>query len=140
VRVHPRLQVGFEANPAAGEISPIATLFLLHEEGARPGAFLGTSTDRIGSPEGTQTGYLTATRSLGSLPASVYGTVFYSGWDAEWKLPFGAYVEVAPGVTVQPLYDGERTHLMATYARSRWTVSAIWAWLERPGLSASIGF
>ena len=139
-RVHPRLQVGVEANPAAGEFGPIATLFVLHEAGPRPALFLGTSSDRIGSPEGTQSYYATASRNLGSLPASAYVTLNYSEWDDGVNVPFGAYVEVAPGMTLQPMYDGRRTHLLATYAADRYSVSLIWAWLERAGLAASIGF
>ena len=101
---------------------------------------LATSSDRIGSPEGTQSYYATASRNLGSLPASAYVTLNYSEWDDGVNVPFGAYVEVAPGMTLQPMYDGRRTHLLATYAADRYSVSLIWAWLERAGLAASIGF
>ncbi len=139
-RIIPTLQIGFEVNPAAGELAPIATWFVLSEKGWRPTVFLGTSTDRIGSPEGTQTYYMTATRSVAALPVSLYGTVGYSEWDDEWKVPFGGYLEVATGVTIQPMYDGERTHLLANYARERWSASLIWAWLETPGLAVSFGF
>lgn len=113
---------------------------MLHEAGVVPAVFLGTSSDRIGSPEGMQSVYATATRSLGPLPASAYATLHYSEWDAGWNVPFGVYVEVAPGVTIQPMYDGRRTHMLGTYSTGRYSISVIWAWLERAGLAASVGF
>jgi len=136
----PTLQVGFEWNPAANEFAPIATWIVLQQEGVRPTVFLGTSTDRIGSPEGTQTYYATASKAFDRLPVTLYGTVGYSEWDAEWKAPFGGYVEIAHGVSVQGMYDGERTHALAHYARERWNVSLIWAWLESAGLSVAVGW
>jgi hypothetical protein len=139
-RVWSRLQVGVEANPAVDEIGPLATLFLLTEEGARPAAFVGTSSDRIGSPEGTQSYYLTAAKNFDPVPVSAYASLNYSEWDAGWNVPFGAHVEVYPRITIQPMYDGERTHLLANYTADRYSVSLIWAWLETPGIAASFGF
>jgi len=129
-----------EVNPAAGEVGPIATAFVLTEGERRPALFVGTSSDRIGSPEGEQAYYATASKSLGGLPVSVYGTVNYSEWDDGFNLPFGAYVEIAPGLTVQPMYDGQRTHALASYARERFSITVIYAWLERAGIAASVGF
>ena len=139
-RVHPRLQVGAEFNPAVGEVGPIATAFLLTEQGRRPAAFIGTSSDRIGSPEGTQCAYLTVAKNFDPVPVSAYVSLNYSEWDAGWNVPFGAHVEVFPRITIQPMYDGERTHLLATYAGDRFSVSAIWAWLDTPGVAVSAGF
>ncbi len=123
-----------------GEVGPIVTWFVLSEGSIRPTVFLGTSSDRIGSPEGTQSYYATASRSLGSLPATVYGTLNYSEWDEGWNVPFGAYVEIVPRVSVQPMYDGERTHAILTYARDRASVSLVYAWLEDFGIAASFGW
>lgn len=139
-RVFPRLLVGAEVNPAAGEVGPIATWFFLTEGARRPAAFVGTSSDRIGSPEGTQSYYVTAAKNLDPVPVSVYATANYSEWDEGMNFPFGANVEVYPRVTIQPMYDGQRTHLLATYAGDRFSVTLIHAWLERAGIAASIGF
>jgi hypothetical protein len=127
-------------NPVVEEVGPLATWFLVTEEGPRPAAFLGTSSDRIGSPEGTRAYYLTVAKNIDPLPVSIYGTVNYSTWDDGWNLPFGANVEVVPGVTIQPMYDGHRTHLLGTYSAERFSVTLIWAWLERAGFAASVGF
>jgi hypothetical protein len=139
-RILPTLQIGVEYNIAAVEISPSATWFLLTEQGRRPAAFMGTSSDRIGSPEGTQAYYLTVAKNLDPVPVSAYGTVNYSEWDKGWNYPFGANIEIIPRVTIQPMYDGHRTHLLGTYAAERFSVTLIWAWLENAGIAASVGF
>ena len=139
-RAIPTLQVGLELNPAAGEVGPVATWFLLTESGARPAAFLGTSSDRIGSPEGTQSYYLTVAKNLDPVPVSLYGSVNHSEWDRGLNLPFGANIEVLPGITLQPMYDGRRTHLLGVYSAERYSFSLIYAWLERVGIAAAVGF
>ena len=136
----PTLQVGLEFNPAASEVGPIATWFLLPERGRRPAAFLGTSSDRIGSPEGTQCYFLTVAKNVDPVPASIYASVNYSEWDQTINFPFGANLEVLPGITFQPMYDGDRTHLLGTYSAEGFSVTLIYAWLERFGIAASVGF
>ena len=140
LRVIPKLQVGAEFNVAAEEVCPIATWFLLTEEGARPAAFLGTSSDRIGSPAGTQSYFLTVAKNLAFAPVSVYGTLNYSEWDEGWNIPFGANIELGRGLSIQPMYDGNRTHLLGTYATERFSATLIWAWLEEAGVAVSMGF
>ena len=109
-RVIPTLQIGFEVNAAVNEFVPIATWFLSTETKVRPALFLGTSSDRIGSPEGTTLVYATVAKNLGELPAAPYVTVGYSEWDAEWKVPFGVHVDLGEGFSFRPMYDGEETH------------------------------
>ncbi len=128
-----------EYNPSAEEVSPIATWFLLTESERRPAVFLGTSTDRIGTPSG-QAVYATAAKSLGNWSAAPYVTLYYSGWEEELKVPFGVHVDLIHGFSLRPMYDGERTHLTATYSSHRFSVTALYIWLEKPGLAASIGF
>lgn len=136
----PSLQVGAEFNPAAEEVGPIVTWFLLTEQAARPALFLGTSSDRIGSPKRAQSYYATVAKNLDPLPVSAYATLNWSEWDERVNFPFGVNVEILPGVTLQPMYDGHRTHLMATYSAERWSVTLISAWLERAGAAVSVGF
>ncbi len=139
-RVLSSLQVGLEYNPAAGEVGPIATWFLLQEAGLRPAAFLGTSSDRIGSPKGKQSYYLTVAKNLDPVPVSIYGSLNYSEWDAGFNFPFGANFEIYPGITAQLMYDGHRTHLLGMYSAQRFSITLIDAWLERFGIAASVGF
>jgi hypothetical protein len=140
MRVIPTLQLGVEYNLAAGELGPLATWFLLTEGERRPALFLGTSSDRIGSPEGKQAYYLTVTKYLPPLRTSPYVSVNYSEWDEGWNVPFGANVELGGGFSLQPMYDGHRTHLLASYATQRYSATFIWAWLERAGVAVSAGF
>lgn len=136
----PALQIGAEFNPAASEVCPNATWFLLTERSRRPAVFVGTSSDRIGSPKGTQSYYATVAKNLDPLPVSAYATLNWSEWDERVNFPFGVNVELMPGVTLRPMYDGQRTHLLATYSAERWSVTLISAWLERAGAAVSVGF
>jgi len=139
-RVLPTLQLGIEFNPVVSEVAPLATWFLLTETEQRPAVFLGTSSDRIGSPEGTQAYYMTVAKYLPALHVSPYASLNFSEWDDGWNVPFGANVEMGRGVSVQPMYDGHRTHLLGTYATNRFSATLIWAWLERAGAAVSMGF
>jgi hypothetical protein len=138
--VSPRLQVGIEHNPDAGEFGPLFTWFLITEEERRPALFLGTSSDRIGSPEGTQSYYLTAAKHHPTWPVSAYVSLNYSEWDGGLNVPFGATVELGRGFSVQPMYDGQRSHLLLQYNRERYGVSLLWVWLEEAGISFNLGF
>lgn len=138
--LHPRLQVGVEVNPEVDEIGPLVTWFLLTEEDRRPALFLGTSSDRIGSPEGEQSYYLTAAKHHPSWPVSAYVSLNYSEWDEGFNFPFGAEVELGRGFSVRPMYDGQRTHLLLNYYRERYGVSLLYVWLEEFGVSFSLGF
>lgn len=139
-RLAHRLQVGIEHNLDAAEFGPLLTWFLVTEGDSRPALFLGTSSDRIGSPEGTQSYFLTAAKHHPTWPVSAYASLNYSEWDRGLNLPFGAHVELGRGFSVQPMYDGQRSHLLVNYNRQRYGVSLIWAWLEEVGISFNMGF
>lgn len=140
VRLLPMLQVGVEFNPVVEEVGPLATLFLLTETETRPAAFVGTSSDRIGSPKGEQAYFLTASKYLPWLHTSPYVSLNYSEWDEGFNVPFGASVELGYGLSLRPMYDGQRTHLLGSYATDRYSVSLMWVWLERFGAAVSVGF
>jgi hypothetical protein len=127
--------VGVEWNPSAEEWGPLLTWFLLTEEGRRPALFAGTSSDRIGSPEGTQSYYLTASKHHPRWPVSAYASLNYSEWDGGWNVPFGAHLELGRGFALQPMYDGQRSHLLVHFNQERYGVSLLWVWLERAGIS-----
>ena len=139
-RVHPRLQLGVELNPAEDEVGPLVTLFLLTEGDRRPALFLGTSSDRIGSPAGEQSYYLTASKHHPYWPISAYVSLNYSEWDDGFNVPFGVEFELGERFSVRPMYDGQRTHLMVNYLEERYSVSLLWVWLETLGVSFSWRF
>ena len=139
-RLNPRLQLGVELNPAADEVGPLLTWFLLTESDRRPALFLGTSSDRIGSPADEQSYYLTAAKRHPRWPVSAYVSLNYSEWDAGFNLPFGVEVELGERFSVRPMYDGQRSHLMLNYRGRGYGASLLWVWLERVGIAFSTRF
>lgn len=139
-RFHRRLQAGVELNPDVDEINPLLTLFLLTETDERPAVFLGTSSDRIGSPEGTQSYFATVSKRFGTSRFSGYASLNYSEWDRGFNVPFGMEVGLGDRFSVRPMYDGSRPHLMLNYFRERWSVSLLAVDLEYPGISFATGF
>ena len=138
--LHQRLQVGVEVNPKAKEAGPLVTLFLLTETRTRPALFLGTSSDRIGSPAGEQSYFATISKYIPRLRTSFYGSLNYSEWDGKFNIPFGAGVELGKGFSLRPMYDGDRGHVMLNYFTTHYGVSLMYVWLETPGISFSLGF
>jgi hypothetical protein len=134
------LQIGVEFNAAATEVGPLLTWYLLTESHTRPAIFLGTSSDRIGSPPGTQSYFLTGAKHLWQLPLSVYASVNYSEWDEELNFPFGANVDLPLSFSLRPMYDGDRSHLLLTHYYRQWSVSLLFVWYERLGVAMSAGF
>ncbi len=139
-RLHHRLQLGAEINPAAEEIGPLFSLFLFTESETRPALFVGTSSDRIGSPKGKQSYFLTASKFVHVAPLSVYASLNYSEWDSGFNFPFGANLEFGGGVSSRYMFDGDRSHLLLNYFAERFGVSLMYVWLEQFGLSLSFGF
>lgn len=138
--MHPRLQVGVELNPEADEVGPLLTFFLVTEDEKRPALFFGTSSDRVGSPEGEQAYFLTASKGHPEWPVSAYLSLNYSEWDDDINFPFGVEVDLSERISVRPMYDGQRTHLTLSYRADRHNVSLLWVWLERFGIAYSTRF
>jgi len=138
--LHQRLQVGVELNPKAKELGPLLTLFLLTETETRPALFLGTSSDRIGSPAGEQSYFATLSKYIPRLRASFYGSLNYSQWDGKFNIPVGLGLELGKGFSFRPMYDGDRGHLMLNYFATQYGISLLYVWLETLGISLSLGF
>jgi hypothetical protein len=132
-----RAQIGIEYNPVAAEVVPIATVFILTETDARPALFLGTSSDRIGSPEGTQSYYLTASKLVPRIPVSVYASLAYSEWDEGINFPFGGEWYLWGGFSVRGMYDGHQPHAMVNWFGERFGVSLMAVWLDTFGISVA---
>lgn len=132
--------MGIELNPKAKEIGPLFTLFLLTETETRPAFFLGTSSDRIGSPAGEQSYFATVSKYVPALRTSFYGSLNYSEWDDRFNFPFGVSLEVGKGFSIRPMYDGDRGHLMVNYFADTYGISLMYVWYETAGISLSVGF
>ena len=139
-RLHPRLQAGVEINPNVSEIGPLLTAFLFTETETRPAVFLGTSSDRIGSPEGMQAYYTTGSKYFPQLRSSVNVTLNYSEWDEALNVPFGAAFEVGRGLAARYMYDGNRSHLLVDYFLGPVGISLMSIWIERFGVAIHGGF
>ncbi len=141
-RVHPRLNLGIEWNPGEGEVGPLANAFLLLESHHRPALSLGTSSDRIGTDEGTTSVFLTAAKRFPSprVPLSGYVSLNWSETDDGFNVPFGGTLHLGERYNARVMYDGERTHLVASATVDRVTVTALWVWLEHAGAALSTGF
>ncbi|HEX5133564.1 MAG TPA: hypothetical protein VFX92_13895 [Candidatus Krumholzibacteria bacterium] len=110
------------------------------ESGYKPGVFLGTSSDRIGSPEGKQSYFLTATKILPRLPVSAYASINWSDWDEAFNVPFGAEWFVWRGVSARYMYDGQRSHAMLNVFGDRVGVSLLLVWMDTFGIAVAGGF
>lgn len=136
----PRLNAGIEINPSAEEINPRGNYRLFDEGKIRPLISLGTSSDRIGSPKGTQAFYVTFGKSIPEIPVAPYVSINYSTWDDGFNFPFGANIQLHRRWALMPMYDGHRSHLLLNYSASNWGVSAMWVWYERAGVALRLGF
>jgi len=139
-RLLSRLQIGVEFNAAAREVGPLATLYLLTENHTRPAVFLGASSDRLGSPQGTQAYYLTVAKHIPHTPLSPYASLNYSEWDEEFNFPFGVNIVLPRNFSLRPMYDGARSHLLLSQQYRQLSASLIYVWYERVGVALAVGF
>ena len=141
-RIHQRLNLGIEWNPTPPKTPPLADLFLLMETHSVPAVSLGTSSDRIGTEAGTTSVFLTAAKRWPSprLPLSGYVSLNWSETDDGFNYPFGGTIHIGERYGIRAMYDGQRTHLLASATWNRWTLTALWVWLEHPGVALSTGF
>lgn len=135
----PRLQLGIELNPAAGEVGPLANYMLNVESADTPMMNLGTSSDRIGTPAGYQCLYLTVAKTFDSRFVP-YVSVNYSQFDQAINIPFGVSIYLDKHWVLLPMNDGRKSHLMLTYRQPSQSVSLMWVWFRHPGLSMSWHF
>lgn len=139
-RLTSRLQVGLEYNAQVSEAVPTANWVMLTASASRPMVSLGTSSDRIGSREGTHMHYLTIAKSIPHLPIAPYVSLNYSETDHAFNLPFGANIALHPQWDLLPMYDGKRTHILLTYKAERWNVTLMSVFLRRAGVSFGWAF
>ena len=101
---------------------------------------LGTSSDRIGTPPGPHAYYLTFAKSFPEAKLGPYFSINYSEFDRRINFPFGLNYHFRPEMNAMYMFDGHKSHLLLTYSRETWSVSAMWIWFRHPGISFSFGF
>lgn len=134
--------VGFEYNPVVGEYSPTANFTLQTEEheGARPLLTIGTSSDRIFSPKGFQSYYLTAGKGFPKYKVAPYVSLNWSEWERAFTFPFGLNVALAPRWGFMMQNDGRNTHWLLTHMEKKGNISLLLLKGRHFGVSTGIRF
>ena len=117
----------------------LLTLFAFPEPETRPALFFGTSSDRIGSPPGEQSYFATVSKFVPRLRSSLYVSLNYSEWDEAINFPAGISLKIGNGLSIRPMYDGDRGHLMFNYFAHRVGVSLMLVWFDTVAISLSAG-
>ncbi len=141
-RFHPRVQLGIEYNPRAGEFKPLANLLVITETGKRPALMLGTSTDRIGTPSG-QAFFATFSKNLErvtGLPIAPYVGVSYGTYDHRVRPIGGLTILFTEKLSALITYNGVNVHPVLTFAHQRHAFSLIMVKGRDPGMSYSVRF
>lgn len=141
-RFHPRVQLGIEYNPRAGEFKPLANILLLTETGRRPAIMIGTSTDRIGTPHG-QSFYATFSKNLRretGLPIAPYGGASFGTFDDRLRPIGGLNITLPKGFSILATYNGVNVHPLLIYTHGRHALSLIMVKGRDPGMSYSVTF
>lgn len=145
-QLHPRLTAGIEVNPraddAGGKVSPLLNLLAVRETKNRPALILGTSSDRIGTPEG-QSFYATLSKNLKRetrMPIAPYVGVAYGTYEHRWRPIAGLNVNFTRNISSTVIFDGVRLHSLVNYTHGRHAFSFVLAYCNKPGFSYSISF
>lgn len=139
-RFTPRFQAGVEANPGAREVGPVANWILTPETERYPMVSLGTSSDRIFSPPGTQSYYVAFAKGFPRYRVAPYVSLFYSEWEDTVIFPFGANVSLSERWDLMPMNDGRNTHVLLTHKWEKANLSAMLVKMRYPGISFGFSF
>ncbi len=141
----PRLSLGVEYNPRADSKSALANLVAVTETARRPAVIFGTSSDRIGTPEG-QAYYVTVSKDLSTIwrrwPVSPYVGVAYGTYEDDTRAIGGLHLR-APGTGFAStlIHDGKNFHPTVEYRfAERHVISALWVDTQHVGLAYSVAF
>lgn len=129
------LKAGVEWNARAHELGLVANWRALGETKSRPAIIFGTSSDRIGTPSG-QAYYVTVSKGFDRV--APYVGASYSGFEERVVFPFGVNVALPRNFSAMLINDGVHTHLSATYARGRGSVTLLL--VERKHAGLTLGF
>jgi len=145
-QVTPTLSAGLEYNPIAEDVGLIANWLALPETEDAPALIVGTSSDRIGTPE-RRAVYATLSKDLEgwtNLPIAPYLGLSYSGYDEEVDVIGGVMVRWSEEWSSTHIWDGHNLHhLLETTFEERHTVGLLVVELDGAydvGLTYSINF
>ena len=136
---HRDFKAGIEWNARADEIGIVANWRAVSESSRRPAVIVGTSSDRIGTPDG-QSYYVTVSKSLHEetrLPIAPYAGISWSGYEERFVYPFGVNAALTPNFSAMLMNDGVHTHLSATVAWNRFALTLLA--VERKDFGLTLG-
>jgi hypothetical protein len=141
-QLHPRLQVGVEYNPRAGEFAPLMNFLILKETRRRPALMFGTSTDRIGTPKG-QAFFATVSKNLKDatgLPIAPYVGASFGTYDHRFRPVGGLTIFLGKGFSLIATYNGVQVHPLLNFTHGRHALSLVMVKGRLPGMSYSVRF
>lgn len=113
----PGLYAGLEYNPLGDDLGLLVNWRVIDETKTRPMLMLGTSSDRIGTPDG-RAYYATFAKDLDSLvdlPIAPYFGTAYGEWDDKFELIGGLGIRWRKDIFSTHSYDGYNLHHMLDY-------------------------
>lgn len=133
-RLTPNLKAGIEWNARASEVGLVANWLAVGETERRPALMFGTSSDRIGTPSG-QSYYATISKGFGNV--APYAGISWSGYEERFVYPFGVNVALPAGWSAMLIHDGVHTHVSATVARRKLSLTLLA--VERKHFGVALG-
>lgn len=126
-RFHPRLTLGLEYNPRADDVGLIGNWVAVTETERRPALIVGTSSDRIGTPE-KRALFGTFSKHLGSWGGISFAPnigASYSGFEERWRVIGGVQFGLPADWVVRVIYDGVNTHLAGEWTLGSHTLALL---------------
>ena len=136
-RITPRFTIGVETS-SAPETLPRATWFVTPESNDVPSVVLGVTADRLSTPKGEAI-FLTLAKAIPGASVTPFVSAKYSTDEKRTYIPFGANFTFDK-ILLQALYDGRKTHLIATHSFGNVNANVIYARLQYLGFGLSVGF
>ena len=140
----PRLSLGVEYNPRGDDSSALANLVAMTETARRPALIFGTSSDRIGTPDG-QAYYATLSKALDPLigwPVTPYVGVSYGTYENDTRMIGGLNLGIPEtGISSTLIHDGKNFHPTVEYRfLDRHVLSLLWVDTEEVGVAYNVAF
>lgn len=131
-----------EWNPGADEVGPLVNWVAVTETATRPALMFGTSSDRIGTPEG-RAYFATVSKSLGRVgPVPLAGYVGLShGTFEDETLPIGGLtLGLTRTISTRLIHDGEALHVALEGSFGSHDLGLLLVDGEHPGVTWSVSF
>lgn len=130
-----RLSLGLEYNSLVEEFQFRGTWVALAESAKDPQIHLGTSSDRIGTPEGKLQYSVTIGKSLAGTPLAPYVSLTYSEFNKGLVYPFGLNYQLTRNWGLLAMNDGSKSHLMLNFSARDYYAQLGWIWLRHPSVT-----